>query len=199
MVDACISRSCCQRRGARSSVGASRAPVVLRSVSTQPRSGSSAAALYAHTDSEAVFVLAQGVVNLDAPSGWLDSERRRCGERRLIFVPRTRSGTADAGDDGYLMPFAPDRGRGTSYLAILDAAKFEADPTAEIHHPVRVPAGSRQLGPKPVDQPRCPRGPRTGRVATTVGSRGPGAGSHHGRFGTGRVATTTSAGCQVAT
>ncbi|XYI01438.1 carotenoid oxygenase family protein [Sorangium sp. So ce1128] len=62
-----------------------------------------------------------------------------CGEP--VFVPRSRCGTAETGDDGYLMTFAHDRGRGTSYLAILDAANLEADPIAEVHLPVRVPAG----------------------------------------------------------
>ncbi|XXT25538.1 carotenoid oxygenase family protein [Sorangium sp. So ce429] len=62
-----------------------------------------------------------------------------CGEP--MFVPRPRGGTADTGDDGYLMTFAHDRGRGTSYLAILDAAKLEADAIGEVHLPVRVPAG----------------------------------------------------------
>ncbi|WP_437666385.1 carotenoid oxygenase family protein [Sorangium sp. So ce1182] len=39
------------------------------------------------------------------------------------------------------MTFAHDRGRCPSYLAILDAASLEADPTAEVHLPARVPAG----------------------------------------------------------
>ncbi|WP_437614273.1 carotenoid oxygenase family protein [Sorangium sp. So ce834] len=56
-------------------------------------------------------------------------------------MPGARRGAADTGDEGYLMTFAHDRGRGTSYLAILDAANVEADPIAEVHLPVRVPAG----------------------------------------------------------
>ncbi|WP_437626027.1 carotenoid oxygenase family protein [Sorangium sp. So ce1151] len=44
------------------------------------------------------------------------------------------------------MTFAHDRGRCPSYLATLDAASLdaaslEADPTAEVHLPARVPAG----------------------------------------------------------
>ncbi|WP_437312204.1 carotenoid oxygenase family protein [Sorangium sp. So ce388] len=54
----------------------------------------------------------------------------KCGEP--IFVHRTRGGTADTGDDGYLMTFAHDCGRGTSYLAILDAANLVADPIAPV-------------------------------------------------------------------
>lgn len=56
-------------------------------------------------------------------------------------MPRPCGGTADTGDDGYLMAFTGTRGRSPSYLAILDAANLEADPTAEAHLPVRVPAG----------------------------------------------------------
>ncbi|GAA3135590.1 carotenoid oxygenase family protein [Streptosporangium carneum] len=59
-----------------------------------------------------------------------------CGE--AVFVPRA-SGRHE--DDGYLMTFAHDRSRGTGYLAILDAADLAAAPVAEIHLPVRVPAG----------------------------------------------------------
>ena len=59
-----------------------------------------------------------------------------CGEP--VFVPRTRG--ADE-DDGYLLTFAHDRGRGTSYLAILDAADVEVDAIAEVHVPVRIPGG----------------------------------------------------------
>jgi carotenoid cleavage dioxygenase len=43
--------------------------------------------------------------------------------------------------DGYLLTLAHDRGRGTSYLAILDAADLAADPIAEVHVPVRIPGG----------------------------------------------------------
>jgi carotenoid cleavage dioxygenase len=41
----------------------------------------------------------------------------------------------------HLMTFAHDRGRGTSYLAVLDADDVAAGPLAEIHVPVRIPAG----------------------------------------------------------
>ncbi|MEU7580912.1 carotenoid oxygenase family protein [Streptomyces sp. NPDC041068] len=61
-----------------------------------------------------------------------------CGEP--VFVPRTSS-TPGQEDDGYLLTFAHDRSRGTSYLAILDAADLSAAPVAEIHVPVRIPAG----------------------------------------------------------
>jgi carotenoid cleavage dioxygenase len=54
-----------------------------------------------------------------------------CGE--AVFVP--------GGGDGYLVAFAHDRGAGTSYLVIIDAADVAADPVAEVHLPVRVPAG----------------------------------------------------------
>ncbi|MFI6503837.1 carotenoid oxygenase family protein [Nonomuraea typhae] len=57
-----------------------------------------------------------------------------CGE--AVFVP----GGGAAGD-GYLMTFVHDRARGDSYLAILDAADLSARPIAQVHLPVRVPAG----------------------------------------------------------
>ncbi|MFI6297154.1 carotenoid oxygenase family protein [Nonomuraea sp. NPDC050790] len=59
-----------------------------------------------------------------------------CGE--AVFVPRS-GGTGE--NDGYLMTFAHDRAAGTGYLAILDAADLSAPPLAEVHVPVRVPAG----------------------------------------------------------
>jgi carotenoid cleavage dioxygenase len=60
-----------------------------------------------------------------------------CGEP--VFVP---GGAGE--DDGYLLTFAHDRARGASYLLILDAHEFPAKgatPVAEVHLPVRVPAG----------------------------------------------------------
>jgi carotenoid cleavage dioxygenase-like enzyme len=64
-----------------------------------------------------------------------------CGEP--VFVPASGGATAAASaeDDGYLLTFAHDRAAGTSYLAILDAADVAAPPVAEVHLPVRVPAG----------------------------------------------------------
>ncbi|WP_068061428.1 carotenoid oxygenase family protein [Nocardia xishanensis] len=59
-----------------------------------------------------------------------------CGE--AVFVPRHGS---SGGDDGYLMTFVHDRARGTSYLAILDAADMDNPPIAEVHLPVRIPSG----------------------------------------------------------
>lgn len=59
-----------------------------------------------------------------------------CGE--AVFVPRRGSA---AEDDGYLMTFAHDRSRQTSYLAILDAADLTAPPIAQVHLPVRIPTG----------------------------------------------------------
>jgi carotenoid cleavage dioxygenase-like enzyme len=57
-----------------------------------------------------------------------------CGEP--VFVARADSRSED---DGYLLTFAHDRGAGTSYLLILDAGSL--DTIAEVHLPVRVPAG----------------------------------------------------------
>ena len=57
-----------------------------------------------------------------------------CGEP--VFVPRDG---AQGEDDGYLLTFAHDRGAGTSYLLVLDAPTLET--VAEVHLPVRVPAG----------------------------------------------------------
>ncbi|GAA5043414.1 carotenoid cleavage dioxygenase [Thermocatellispora tengchongensis] len=59
-----------------------------------------------------------------------------CGE--AVFVAREG---ATAENDGYLMTFAHDRASDRSYLAILDAADLAAPPLAEVHVPVRVPAG----------------------------------------------------------
>jgi carotenoid cleavage dioxygenase len=59
-----------------------------------------------------------------------------CGEP--VFV--ASAGSAGE-DDGYLLTFAHDRARGTSYLLIVDAAAVESPPLAEVHLPVRVPAG----------------------------------------------------------
>ena len=55
-----------------------------------------------------------------------------CGEP--VFVP------GEHGTD-YLMTFAHDRARGTSYLAILDAADLDAEPIAALHVAARIPAG----------------------------------------------------------
>ncbi|BDU03163.1 MULTISPECIES: carotenoid oxygenase family protein [Nocardia] len=63
-------------------------------------------------------------------------DNHTCGE--AVFVPRH----ATTGEnDGYLLTFAHDRARGTSYLLILDATDLAAAPVAEIHLPVRVPNG----------------------------------------------------------
>lgn len=62
-----------------------------------------------------------------------------CGE--AVFVPRDSLAPGGHEDDGYLMTFAHDRSRGTSYLAILDAADLGAAPVTEIHVPVRIPTG----------------------------------------------------------
>ncbi len=65
-----------------------------------------------------------------------------CGE--AVFVPRGGGAAPAPGrreDDGYLLSFAHDRGRGTSYLLVLAADDVEADPVARVHLPVRVPGG----------------------------------------------------------
>jgi len=59
-----------------------------------------------------------------------------CGES--VFVPR-EGGINE--DDGYLLTFAHDRATGCSYLLILDASRIASAPLAEVHLPVRVPAG----------------------------------------------------------
>jgi len=59
-----------------------------------------------------------------------------CGEP--VFVPRD---PAASEDDGFLLTFAHDRTEGTGYLLILDAGDVAAAPIAEVHLPVRVPAG----------------------------------------------------------
>ncbi|WP_206505489.1 carotenoid oxygenase family protein [Streptomyces chrestomyceticus] len=69
-----------------------------------------------------------------------------CGEP--VFVPRSPTAPGHGSnqgsvqeDDGYLLTFAHDRSRGTSYLAVLDAADLGAAPVAEVHVPVRIPTG----------------------------------------------------------
>ena len=59
-----------------------------------------------------------------------------CGEP--VFV--ARSGDADE-DDGVVLTWAHDRGSGSSYLTILDAANLASSPLAEIHVGRRVPNG----------------------------------------------------------
>jgi carotenoid cleavage dioxygenase len=41
----------------------------------------------------------------------------------------------------YVLTFAHDRTTGTSYLAVLDGDDLTAEPVAEVHVPVRIPAG----------------------------------------------------------
>ncbi|MBN8510849.1 MAG: carotenoid oxygenase family protein [Burkholderiales bacterium] len=56
----------------------------------------------------------------------------------FVFVPRAG---AAAEDDGWLLGFVIDRARDRTELAILDAARFEAEPQARIAIPHRVPPG----------------------------------------------------------
>lgn len=63
-------------------------------------------------------------------------DNHTCGE--AVFVPRH---PASDENDGFLLTFAHDRARGTSYLLILDATDLAAAPLAEVHLPVRVPNG----------------------------------------------------------
>jgi carotenoid cleavage dioxygenase len=76
-----------------------------------------------------------------------------CGEP--VFVPRPSG--AGREDDGYLMTFAHDRAQDTSYLLILDATDVAAPPVAEVHLPVRIPAGFHGTW-LPVGAPRTDRG-----------------------------------------
>ncbi|WP_437513733.1 carotenoid oxygenase family protein [Sorangium sp. So ce1099] len=62
-----------------------------------------------------------------------------CGEP--IFVPRVRGGTADTGDDGYLLTFAHDRGRGTS------TSRSSTPPTSR---PTRAPRSTSASDPREV-------------------------------------------------
>jgi carotenoid cleavage dioxygenase-like enzyme len=61
-----------------------------------------------------------------------------CGEP--VFVARA-AGSGAAEDDGFLLTFVHDRAEDTSYLVVLDATDVAAPPLAEVHLPVRVPAG----------------------------------------------------------
>lgn len=61
---------------------------------------------------------------------------RKVGE--LVFVPDSE----DAGEDeGWLMGLLHDRTTELSSLVILDASEITAGPIAEVHLPVRIPAG----------------------------------------------------------
>lgn len=65
-----------------------------------------------------------------------------CGE--AVFVASGGAASPPEGgreDDGYLLSFAHDRGRGTSYLLVLAADDIGAEPVARVHLPVRVPGG----------------------------------------------------------
>ncbi len=55
-----------------------------------------------------------------------------------VFVP---AGTDAAEDEGWVLSYVFDAGRGASDLVILDAAALEAGPVATVHLPVRVPYG----------------------------------------------------------
>lgn len=55
-----------------------------------------------------------------------------------VFVP-AESPTAE--DDGYVMAYVHDPGRGAADLVILAAQDFTGEPVARIHLPVRVPLG----------------------------------------------------------
>jgi carotenoid cleavage dioxygenase len=55
-----------------------------------------------------------------------------------VFVPADGAGNED---DGYMMTYVYQPETDTSYLAILDASNFAADPIAEIHVPRRIVAG----------------------------------------------------------
>jgi carotenoid cleavage dioxygenase len=59
-----------------------------------------------------------------------------CGEP--VFVARR---DARREDDGYLITFAHDRSTDRSYVLLVDAGDVGAAPVAEVHLPVRVPAG----------------------------------------------------------
>lgn len=56
-----------------------------------------------------------------------------------VFVAR-RGGTG-AEDDGYVLSYVHEPGRGASDLVILSAADFEGDELARVHLPARVPLG----------------------------------------------------------
>lgn len=55
-----------------------------------------------------------------------------------VFVARA-GGTAE--DDGYLLTYVHDAGRGAAEVAILDAQDFDGEPLASVQLPVRVPYG----------------------------------------------------------
>ncbi|MFJ6617871.1 carotenoid oxygenase family protein [Kitasatospora sp. NPDC091335] len=61
---------------------------------------------------------------------------RHAGE--VSFVPRDG---ARSEDDGYLLAYVHDPGRGASDLLVLSAEDFTGAPIATVHLPVRVPAG----------------------------------------------------------
>lgn len=55
-----------------------------------------------------------------------------------VFVPRAGDG---AEDDGWVLAYVHDGGRGACDVVVLDATDFAAPPVATVHLPVRVPFG----------------------------------------------------------
>jgi carotenoid cleavage dioxygenase len=79
------------------------------------------------------------IVKVDADAG--GRKLRDLGDRiagEPVFIPKPG---ASAEDGGYLAVYLYDPGAGTSDLALLDAADFDADPVAIIRMPQRVPQG----------------------------------------------------------
>jgi carotenoid cleavage dioxygenase len=92
--------------------------------------------------SEAIFNDKSGVALLkhDYLTGrseqrWHDKD---AGVAEAVFVPAAPDA---AEDDGYLMAFVFDPGRGGTDLMILSAQDFTGEPVALVHLPARVPAG----------------------------------------------------------
>ncbi|MFG1695585.1 carotenoid oxygenase family protein [Nonomuraea sp. NPDC049309] len=71
-------------------------------------------------------------------------ETRRMGREAYagepVFVP-AGDGSGAAEDDGYVLAYVNDPGRGAADLVILSAQDFTGEPVATVHLPVRVPLG----------------------------------------------------------
>ena len=82
----------------------------------------------------------EGFHKYDMRSGERTSHmlKNGCSGSEAFFVP---AANGKSEDDGYLMSYIYDPNEDASHLAILDAANIADDPIAQIHLPVRVPAG----------------------------------------------------------